>query len=133
MNTFKRKLYHFSFFVVFAAVSVAVVMWLWNWIVPSVSGLKAISYWQAAGLFALCRILFGSFGRGMHRFKGEYDGYRHKNRVHQKWMEMTDDERKEFINRRMNHFHHHPFDKRNMYGRGSGRNRTNESTEQDNQ
>ena len=36
---------------------------LWNWLVPEIFGWRAISFWQAVGLLALCRILFGGFGR----------------------------------------------------------------------
>jgi hypothetical protein len=39
----------------------AIVMYLWNSILPDVLGLKNISYPQALGIFALSRILFGSF------------------------------------------------------------------------
>ncbi len=46
-----------------------VVMWLWNAILPELLGLKAISYWQATGLFLLCKLLFGTF-RGPARARG---------------------------------------------------------------
>ena len=42
----------------------AAVMWLWNAILPAVLGVKAITYWQAAGIFVLSKILFGHFGGG---------------------------------------------------------------------
>ena len=51
------------------ALSVAgfVVMSLWNAVlVPAVAGVSAIGFWQALGLFALAKILFGGFG-GRHR------------------------------------------------------------------
>lgn len=32
---------------------------LWNWLMPSLFGLKAITYWQGFGLFVLAKILFG--------------------------------------------------------------------------
>ncbi|MBN1423651.1 hypothetical protein JXA88_03755 [Candidatus Fermentibacteria bacterium] len=32
---------------------------LWNWLMPPIFGVAAISYWQAVGLFVLCHILFG--------------------------------------------------------------------------
>ncbi len=38
-----------------------VVMTLWNWLVPDIFGLKRLDYWQAAGLFILCWILFKGF------------------------------------------------------------------------
>ncbi|MBK9636122.1 MAG: hypothetical protein IPO64_17030 [Bacteroidetes bacterium] len=36
----------------------------WNWLIPVIFGLKAITYFQALGLFLLSRILLGSFGFG---------------------------------------------------------------------
>jgi len=54
-------------FLLMAIIAVAVfgfvVMSLWNGIVPSVFGLRAITFWQAVGLLVLSRILFGRFGR----------------------------------------------------------------------
>jgi len=41
---------------------------LWNWLLPELFGWRAITFWQALGLLALCRILFGGLGRhGGHR------------------------------------------------------------------
>jgi len=43
------------------------VKYLWNWLVPSLFGLPQVTFWQALGLLALCRILFGGMGgRGGH-------------------------------------------------------------------
>ena len=43
-----------------------IVKLLWNWLVPSVFGLRPLTFWEAAGMLALCRILFGGIsGRGM--------------------------------------------------------------------
>jgi hypothetical protein len=44
----------------------AVVMLLWNAIIPDITGWKAINYWQALGLLVLCKILFGGFGGPKH-------------------------------------------------------------------
>ncbi len=33
------------------------VMWLWNWLMPELFGLKVISFWQAWGLVVLSHIL----------------------------------------------------------------------------
>lgn len=40
-------------------VASAVVVWLWNGIIPWVIGFPPVTYWQAAGLLLLTRILFG--------------------------------------------------------------------------
>lgn len=34
------------------------VMALWNWLMPSLFGLKTISFWEAIGLNILCSFLF---------------------------------------------------------------------------
>lgn len=56
----------------------ALVMLLWNWLMPELFGLPALTYWQAAGLIILCKILFCSFGScSSHSSK--------KEKIH-KWM-----------------------------------------------
>lgn len=47
----------------FVAIGGTLVQQLWNWLLPSLFGLRRISFWQALGLLALCRILFGASGR----------------------------------------------------------------------
>ena len=47
---------------VFALVGGEVVMHLWNWLLPPLFGWRALTFWQALGLLALCRILFGGLG-----------------------------------------------------------------------
>jgi hypothetical protein len=39
-----------------------VVKQLWNWLLPPLFGWPRITFWQAFGLLALCRILFGGHG-----------------------------------------------------------------------
>jgi hypothetical protein len=51
---------------IFATVGGGVVQLLWNWLLPSLFGWREITFWQALGLLALCRILFG--GRGGQGF-----------------------------------------------------------------
>ncbi len=55
--------------VVAVAVFGAVVMVLWNWLMPPLFGWAAIGFWQALGLLVLSRILLGGFhgGPGDHR------------------------------------------------------------------
>lgn len=48
--------------VIFCWIGGEVVMLLWNWLAPALFGLKQVTFWQALGLLALCRILFGGFG-----------------------------------------------------------------------
>jgi hypothetical protein len=58
------------FFIAFGGTAVLL---LWNWLVPDLFGLRQLTFWEALGLLALSRILFGGFGRGGH---GHDDGRR---------------------------------------------------------
>lgn len=40
----------------------AVLMWVWNRIIPWVIGFPPVTYWQAAGLIIVFRILIGRLG-----------------------------------------------------------------------
>lgn len=51
-------------FVLFVFLGGFVVQWLWNWLMPGIFGLRTITWFEAFGLLALSRILFGGFGRG---------------------------------------------------------------------
>ena len=73
----------------FAALGGWVVESLWNWLAPALFGWRQITFWQGLGLLALCRILFGSFGRGGYR-----GGMRR--RMSDRWEAMTPDERERF-------------------------------------
>jgi len=55
---------------VFVFVGGEVVMRLWNWLLPPLFGWRMLTFWQALGLLALCRILFGGLGHGGPRFRG---------------------------------------------------------------
>jgi hypothetical protein len=48
----------------FVAVGGEVVRRLWNWLLPPLLGVDELTFWQALGMLALCRILFGGFGMG---------------------------------------------------------------------
>ena len=48
----------------FIAAGGAAVQQLWNWLIPPTFGGHEVTFWQALGLLALCRILFG--GSGWH-------------------------------------------------------------------
>src|SRR6187455_2312465 len=41
-----------------------VVQLLWNWLMPMLFGLREVTFWQAVGILALSRILFGGLGIG---------------------------------------------------------------------
>src|SRR5712691_7808385 len=48
--------------VLFAYLGGEIVMLLWNWLLPPLFGWRTLTFWQALGLLALCRILFGGWG-----------------------------------------------------------------------
>lgn len=35
------------------------VMWLWNWLMPAIFGLKTLTFWQTFGLTMLANMIFG--------------------------------------------------------------------------
>lgn len=70
------------FCVAFVAVFGLAVMLLWNWLMPDLFGLQAISFWQAAGLLVLCKILFGGLGGGHHH---GHHGCHHGNKLRERW------------------------------------------------
>jgi hypothetical protein len=48
--------------VLFTFLGGQIVMRLWNWLVPSLTGWHTLTFWQALGILVLCRILFGGLG-----------------------------------------------------------------------
>jgi len=68
------------FAALFALVFGFVVKWLWNWLMPALFGLGAITYWQAFGIVLLAKLLFGGFG-GHHR--SNHDHF--SSRFHDRW------------------------------------------------
>lgn len=77
----------------FAALLGFVVMSLWNWLMPALFGLTAITFWQALGLLILSKILFGGWKGGHHR---EHRGAHWKRRFRDKWTNMSEEEREKY-------------------------------------
>jgi len=75
-------------FVGFIAIGGQVVRLLWNWLLPTLFGWPQITFWQALGLLALCRILFGGFGLG-----GGSRRFKVRRRIAERWEQMTPEER----------------------------------------
>lgn len=94
-----RFLMPIGFLLIIAGFS-AIIMLLWNWLMPPLFGLVTISFWQAIGLFILARILFGSFGWGKGRMMMADRMHKNMGPIHEKWRKMTPEQREEFINRR---------------------------------
>lgn len=72
MQRFKKWYYIVPAVIVLAPVAIALivflsgglVMLLWNWLLPPLFDWPEITLLQGFGLLALCRILFGGFGKG---------------------------------------------------------------------
>ena len=96
----RKKIWHVLIFIAVFAAAIAVVMLLWNALIPSIIGWSAISYWQAAGLMILSRLFFGGFGRGKggHFFK---HGHGRPTHLHEEMKNMSREERREFVRERM--------------------------------
>jgi hypothetical protein len=83
----------------FAFIGGEIVMRLWNWLLPPLFGWHDITFWQAFGLLALCRILFG--GRGWHG-RGGRSNFRQ--RMKERCGNMTPEERERFRQRMRERF-----------------------------
>ena len=82
----------------FIAIGGEIVKQLWNWLLPPLFGWPQITFWQAFGILALCRILFGGFG-GHRSYRSSL---RHRmtermaGRMAERWEGMTPEERERF-------------------------------------
>jgi hypothetical protein len=77
----------------FVALGGYFIMRLWNWLLPDLFGWHTIGFWQALGMLALCRMLFGGLGlagRG---------GPLSRRRMGQGWGHMSPEERERFRQR----------------------------------
>jgi hypothetical protein len=70
------------------------VMRLWNWLLPPLFGVPEVTFWQAVGLLALSRIMFGGMGMG--------------GRGHSKHQDFTPEERQRVRQRIRERFHPDP-------------------------
>ena len=75
---------------IFIAAGGQAVLHLWNWLLPSLFGWREITFWQAVGVLALCRILFGNIG-GRPMWRSDF-----RRRMNQRWENMTPEEREKF-------------------------------------
>ena len=81
----------------FGAILSLIVMFLWNEVLVPVANVNKVSFWQAAGLLLLSRILLGGFKGGpwrggkSHRGGGSF--------WREKWKNMSEEEREKFKKR----------------------------------
>jgi hypothetical protein len=71
-----------------------VVMQLWNNLLPDILHVATITFWQAMGIFILCKILFG-FGKGRGGFGGR-GPWMMRQRMEERFKNMTPEERERF-------------------------------------
>jgi len=76
---------------IFIAIGGEVVMQLWNWLLPMLFGWRQLTFWQALGLLALCRILFGGFG-----LRGGGPRSNVRRRMAERWEQMTPEDREKY-------------------------------------
>ena len=87
-----------SKFVLLAVIAVplvgAITMLLWNWLMPAIFGLRAISFLQALGILLLSKLLFGGFhgGRGRRCRASRWD-----RQMMERWESMTPEERQKAL------------------------------------
>src|SRR5438105_15837915 len=80
--------------IVFIIVGSEIVLHLWNWLLPSLFGLRTITFWQALGILVLSRILFGGCG-----FRGASRRSHWRHRMEERCKNMTPEEREKFRQR----------------------------------
>jgi len=97
----RRRFFFVPFIIALFFVLSAAVQYLWNMVLPDVTHLAKITYWQAAALLLLSRILFGNFHFGRR------GGPQQQMQMRQKWAEMSDEDRVKFKEEfRQRHRHH---------------------------
>lgn len=76
----------FTAFIVFIALGGGVVLQLWNWLLPPLFGVPEVTFWQALGILALCRILFGGLGNPTRDRSGS------RRRTAERWERLSPEE-----------------------------------------
>jgi hypothetical protein len=93
----KKRLLFIPFMLGGAALLVALVMLLWNWLMPEIFGLIPITYWQAGGLLLLSKLLFTGFNFNKRGKKSPFARKAMKEEfMKEKFMNMTDEEKEAF-------------------------------------
>jgi hypothetical protein len=72
-----------------------VVMQLWNNLLPGILHVGVITFWQAIGIFILCKILFG-FGKGGHGWGGRGGAPWMRHKMEERFRNMTPEQKEKF-------------------------------------
>ena len=94
-SRFPRFLLFLLFIFAFIVPLSFIIMALWNNILAAVLHVSVINFWQALGLFALSRILFGGFP-GRPGWAGHGRRRREMEEMRNKWFNLSPEERKNF-------------------------------------
>ena len=110
-KTMKSRIFRHVVLVLLAAAGFSfIMMLLWNALLPDIFGIASINFWQACGLLALARILFGGVTGMMRHLYHEHSGHSHPHGlIREQWKNMTPEQRKKFIDRRKHFGFQHPF------------------------
>ena len=102
---FKFVLFLFVWAVVIPSVAGCGIMWLWNLLLPSLCGFATIGFVEAVGLFFLGQLLSAGFVAGVMLLGAVFHACSiHPHHHHGHWHEMTDEQRREFFERRRQWF-----------------------------
>jgi membrane protein required for beta-lactamase induction len=89
-----------------------VVMLLWNWLIPVIFNGPVLTFWQAAGLLLLSKIIFSGIWKDHKPFHNDRSIWRKK--FEEKLNKMSEEDREKFKSRFHGRwFHHRPFDEKN--------------------
>lgn len=93
MHYRRRRFFWIPFFGLFiVALLSGAVMWLWNHVLVEVVTVRPVTFWQAAGLLLLSRLLLGSWpGRGSRWGSGPGQAA-----WKARWQQMSDEEKARF-------------------------------------
>ncbi len=98
-NKFLIGLKFAGFALLFFFFAGGVTMLLWNWLMPAVFGLPALSFLQAFGLLALARLLVGGFSRGGGHWGGGRNRHAWMHKMRARWEQMSPEEREQWKTR----------------------------------
>lgn len=72
------------------------VMQLWNHLLPDILHVTAITFWQAMGIFILCKILFGFGHKGGRGWGGRGGAPWMRQKMEERFKSMTPEEKEKF-------------------------------------
>lgn len=85
--------------IIILAITGAVVMLLWNALIPPLFSGPVLNYWQSAGLLLLAKILFGTLGKGYRLHRHHYPDEMWKQKLREKYEAMSPEEQEKFRGR----------------------------------